>query len=85
MRISKRDKESGPARGLMTSMRYHWRRLADTVVGRDLAFVLALKLALVIALYVLLIRPAPHPSQDPAATAAAVVGGASSKGHEVKR
>ena len=84
-RICERDKGSGPARGPLTTARYHWRRLTQNVLGRDLALVLALKVALVIALYVFLIRPAPHPSQDPAATAAAVVGAASGKVHEVKR
>lgn len=69
----------------MTGARTRWRRLTDSVFGRDIVVVLSLKVALIVALYLFLFRPAMHPAQDPAATAAAVAGVATTTVHEVQR
>ena len=62
-----------------------WQRLTGSLFGKDLALVVALKVALVAALYLFLFRPAVHPSQDPVATAAAVVGTTTTPANEVNR
>jgi hypothetical protein len=82
--MSECPQEAEAVRGLMTAARTRWRRLTDSVFGRDIALVLALKVALIVALYVFLFRPALHPAQDPAATAAAVAGAAAATIHEVQ-
>ena len=84
-RMSDGDLYRGPVLALMGAARSGWRRLHESVFGRDIALVLALKVALVIALYMFLFRAAPHPAQDPAATAAAVAGAAAATVHEVQR
>ena len=56
-----------------------------TRFGRDVAWVVVLKVGLIAALYLFLFRSAPHPAQDPAATAAAVAGASTTTVGEVIR
>jgi len=82
-RISERAR--GPVRGLVVAVRTRRRCMTDSVFGRDIVLVVALKVALIVALYLLLFRPALHPAQDPAATAAAVAGAAAATVPEVQQ
>ena len=84
-KVSESPKEVNAMRGPMRAPRTLWRRLTDSVFGRDIVLVLALKVGLIVALYVFLFRPASHPAQDPAATAAAVAGAATTTADEVPR
>jgi ABC-type Fe3+-siderophore transport system permease subunit len=84
-RIVERGQRVRAARGLLTGMSARWRLSTDSVVGRDMALVVALKGALIVALYLFIVRHAPQPLQDPAATAAAVAGTPTAPVHEVTR
>ena len=82
--MSEFGQEAGEGHCLMAAARTRWQRLKDSMFGRDIALVLALKAALVVVLYLILFRPARHPAEDPSATAAAVVGTATATVHEVQ-
>ena len=72
-------------RGRVVAVRTRRQRLNVSLLGRDIALVLALKGALIAALYLFVFRPAPHPAQDSAATATAVVGATTTTVHKVQR
>lgn len=60
----------------MTMIKGKWPRPIKSVFARDITLAMAIKMVSLAALFALFARPAFHPANDAAATAAAVAGAA---------